>query len=117
MRTLVTEVPGAWEAFYDLTYANMTVAIAILSDALAYSPEHRALRTLSRLAAAATANKDGTRVLQTTQSELAALAGVSRPTIQRLLRQLGSVGILETSYKRIRVLNHERLNGNSLARR
>jgi CRP-like cAMP-binding protein len=116
IRTLAAEVPGAWAAFYELTYANMAVALAVLSDTLAYSPERRALRTLSRLATGVPRNEDGACILHMTQGELAALAGVSRPTIQRLLRQLGASGILETNYKSLRILSLEKLCENEQVR-
>ncbi len=40
-----------------------------------------------------------------TQPELAAMVGVSEPSIQRALRQLRDIGVLDTGYRRIIILD------------
>jgi CRP-like cAMP-binding protein len=49
------------------------------------------------------------------QAELAALAGATEPTIQRVLTTMREEGVLETGYRRIHILDEARLS--ELARR
>lgn len=46
---------------------------------------------------------DGTRLLKTTQAQLAALAGLSRQTVNEALRQMAADGRLETVYGGLRL--------------
>jgi CRP-like cAMP-binding protein len=46
---------------------------------------------------------DGTRVLRASQAQLAALAGLSRQTVNETLRRLAAQGVLETTYGGLRL--------------
>jgi CRP/FNR family transcriptional regulator, cyclic AMP receptor protein len=81
---------------------------AELVDAYFTRAEVRVLRRLLRVARAMP-EREGRRVVRLTQEDLAGLAGTSRATVNRTLRELEAEGALEQSRGRIAVLDLELL--------
>jgi CRP/FNR family cyclic AMP-dependent transcriptional regulator len=71
----------------------------------------RVARVLRDLAAAhGTRDERGVMIEVVAQPELAALAGATEPTIQRVLTTMREDRIVETGYRRIHILDEERLD-------
>jgi CRP-like cAMP-binding protein len=85
---------------------------ADLLDAYLASAETRVLRRLLRLAERAP-DADGVRTVRFTQDDLAALAGTTRPTANKVLRNLERAGTIALARGRIVVMSIEDLERRS----
>ena len=106
LRRMIEEHPALLRDFYDLTHQNTALALRLLSNLSVRQAERRlGLRLLhySELAA----NDGGW--LQLSQDHLASLVAVSLPTLQRILRRFAEEGLVELSYRKLRVRDPERL--------
>jgi CRP-like cAMP-binding protein len=91
IRALVAARPSAWEALYELSHINATLAVTLLAEALALTPRARLARMLLRLA-----DEDGRVVAR--QEELARLIGMTRSSLQRALNALIETGAVSSGY-------------------
>jgi len=81
-----------------------------LMEALFLPVERRVLRRLLALTDVYTGDANGTGVeIPLTQDDLASLAGTSRATVNRVLRQAEEAGWVSLGRGRIRVIDHDRL--------
>jgi CRP-like cAMP-binding protein len=81
---------------------------AALTDALYTPSEKRVLGQLHMLAT--TFARDGAETeIPLTQDDIAQLAGVTRPTANRILKRAEADGVLGVSRGRVRVVDHKRL--------
>ncbi|MCR9087885.1 MAG: Crp/Fnr family transcriptional regulator [Rhodobacteraceae bacterium] len=106
LRRMIEEHPALLRDFYDLTHQNTALALRLLSNLSVRQSERRlGLRLLhySELAA----NDGGW--LHLSQDHLASLVAVSLPTLQRILRRFAEEGLVELSYRKLRVRDPERL--------
>jgi CRP-like cAMP-binding protein len=81
---------------------------AALTEALYTPSETRLLRRLHALSAMFPAD-DGGAVIPLTQDDLAQLAGVTRPTANRILKRASDDGVLELRRGRVHILDHGQL--------
>lgn len=95
--------PRDWQHFCQLATMNDHYATVALSETLALPPKARILRLFMRLA-------DENGLVAATQDELGRFAGVSRATLQRVLRGLVSDGTVSTRYGAIVVTNQDILD-------
>jgi CRP/FNR family transcriptional regulator, cyclic AMP receptor protein len=80
---------------------------ALLADALFVDAEHRVARRL--LDCRCSFGVDGAEPLPLTQDDLAAMAGVSRPTANRVLRHLEDLGVVHLGRRHITIADLETL--------
>ena len=79
-------------------------AMTIIEAGRMRSPEHRVALYLSRIF------WRSTRRLNLTQEELGQLVGLSRQTVNRVLRSLEAAGIVSLDFGRVAILDDEALN-------
>lgn len=98
IRTILRDQPGDWQSFYMLSHINATTLARILAETLSLTPRAHFARILLRLA-----DKEGH--VRMTQEDLARLAGMSRATFRRAFAELIDLGVIETGYGDLRVMN------------
>jgi CRP/FNR family transcriptional regulator, cyclic AMP receptor protein len=103
---LVREDPRLHADFYAMTYDNFRTAFQIITN-LAMSSV--AKRVADRLLLETAACPDPEGWISMSQSELAQLVAVSVPTLERVIRQFATAGLVEKGYRRIRVIDREGL--------
>jgi CRP/FNR family cyclic AMP-dependent transcriptional regulator len=101
---LLRDRPEMWHCFYMLSNINLATALELLAEAMSCPPRIRIARRILRLSVG-----DQTKVMAS-QADIARLAGVTRATMQRGLRDLVSDGAIETGYRSIRVKNRDALS-------
>jgi len=104
---LLRERPDLWPCFYELSHLNVALSLTLLGEALVLSPRARIARQMLRLAGSGAS-------IDASQDELARLAGVTRPTLQRALADLGAANVLRTGYRRLELLDRAALQRMSL---
>src|SRR5690606_35902503 len=105
IQALTDADPGLWRDLALLTCAHQRPALAHIARRQAPSARTR-LAALLRDAADRT-NPD--RPIRINQTELAAIVGVSRQRLNRLLAGFSAEGLVRTDYGAVRVLSLERL--------
>jgi CRP-like cAMP-binding protein len=96
--------PAFWRSFYALTHLNGTLAVTVLAEVLSLTPRARLARILLRL-------RDDRGRVEATQSDLAALLGMTRSSLQRALADLKTDGAVSQEFAAIMVLDSARLRG------
>ena len=102
VRHILASRPEWWRCFYDLSHRNVALAVTLLVETLTLAPAARLARRMAALA-----GPDGE--IRITQSEMAAVIGVNRSTVARLLAQLSEEGVVERRYGRLYVRDPGRL--------
>jgi CRP/FNR family cyclic AMP-dependent transcriptional regulator len=103
---VVARNPAFYRDFYALEHENMRTALRILANlGVARADQRLALRLLHL---EETLAQDGNWI-ELSQDDLAAMAVVSVPTIQRALRKLSQAGLLELGYGRLRIIDRAAL--------
>ncbi len=97
------ENPAYWHAFYQLSYENLEISLAILSETLTLPVTVRVARRLRHLS-----GEDLT--IRISQQGLADLLGTTRSHLQRSLGALAQQGLIETGYNEIRIKDLAGLN-------
>ena len=105
LKRLIARQPRLYADFYALTYENFRIAFQIISNLGISSVK----RLADRLLMEHNARGDADGWISLSQSELASLTAMSLPTLQRALRRLMSVGLVNQRYARIQVLKPEAL--------
>jgi CRP-like cAMP-binding protein len=98
IRTLLSDHPEHWRAFYRLGAINVRKLAELLSEALALTVRARVCRRLLTLT-------QESREAVITQDDLARLLGVARATLRRTLADLAERGAIELRYRKLRVLD------------
>ncbi|MFN3437234.1 MAG: Crp/Fnr family transcriptional regulator [Acidovorax sp.] len=103
--TTLRETSMAFNQFLVL-HLNMRLgqAMTIIEAGRTQSPEHRVALYLSRLF------WRSTRRLNLTQDELGQLVGLSRQTVNKVLRALEGIGIVSLDFGRVAIVDDEALN-------
>lgn len=110
-RTLLSTYPDARQAVSQAMAAKLRSATRRRVE-FATCPVHvRVARVLRELAAAHGVHRNGMVLVEVelTQPELAALVGTTEPTVHRVLTSMRENKIVETGYRRIHILDEERL--------
>lgn len=102
LRRMLEERPHDYACFYRLSHANTTLALQVLAETIALPPRARFARMLLRLS-----SRDG--VVEATQTELGALAGMSRAAFRRAFSELIEQGIVKMEYGAVRILDMQAL--------
>lgn len=98
IRTLLSEHPEHWRAFYRLSATNVQTLATLLSEALSLTLRARVCRRLLKLA-----EKSSEAAI--TQTDLATVLGVTRATLRRALTDLADRGAVELQYRKLRVID------------
>jgi CRP/FNR family cyclic AMP-dependent transcriptional regulator len=102
--------PAVDRFLVDILAAEVRRLDAQLMEALFLPVERRVLRRLLALTDVYTGDANGKGVeIPLTQDDLASLAGTSRATVNRVLRQAEEAGWVSLGRGRIRVIDHDRL--------
>ena len=104
IRMLLERSPHYWQAFQKLNASNLKKAVTLLSEALSLSVRARVCRRLYEM----TRGRHGFDA-EITQSDLARLVGVSRPTMRRCLKGLSNLGIVTLKYGKVAIPDHTAL--------
>jgi CRP-like cAMP-binding protein len=99
---LLERHPNFWPCFCALSHANATLSITEYARAMAFSTEAHVCWMLLRLS-------KSTERVSLTQAKIAELLGVTRSTVQRILLELASRGVIAVSYGSITVLDRLKL--------
>lgn len=104
---IVAEDPRHYRAFADLAFERYKLFYRYIAQGPGLSAGQWLRTRLTDWAALrrSETSTTGPVTIFVSQEELARVAGVSRPTLQKLLRQLEAEGFLETAFRRIRVLH------------
>lgn len=103
LRRMVLEHPHDLTSFYRLNHANTMETVRVLAETIALPPRARFARMLLRLA-----SRDG--VIEATQAELGALAGMSRVAFRRAFADLIAQGVVLPEYGTVRILDQKALH-------
>lgn len=102
LKRLLEKHPQDYASFYRLSNANVMLALKALAETIALPPRARFARMLLRLS-----SKNG--IVEATQAELGALAGMSRSAFRRSFSELIERGVVKPEYGAIRILDMEAL--------
>jgi CRP/FNR family transcriptional regulator, cyclic AMP receptor protein len=97
--------PEIWRAIAKLLYGQLRYALRFGADMLTLPPSRRIAARLSDLAAV-TAGLDG---LPLSQEALGEMTGLTRKTVNAVLRQLQADGLLVCDYRKIMIRDADRL--------
>lgn len=100
LRRLLDEQPRYYEDFYALSHENMALALRLLATMTVTSSEVRVAMRLLEYDELASESEGWVKL---SQSMLAEMVAVSRPTLQRVMRRLQDDGLVELGYGRMRV--------------
>jgi CRP-like cAMP-binding protein len=94
------------QAMVDLMSLNFRTYLDITGTLMEQRPEHRVQsRILTLLSGEGNARTDGAIILPLSQEELASLCCVSRPTVNKILRQMEALGWVDLGYRCIKITN------------
>jgi len=110
---IVEEDPRSYRPLARLAIDRYVTALGFLAQVGGLSPETRLRHRLADLAELRRLEGDveGDVVLAVSQDSLARLLGVSRQTLNRLVKKLESERLVEAGFRRIRVRDPDRLRG------
>lgn len=94
--------PHDYACFYRLAHLNVMQTLHVLAETIALPPKARFARMLLRLT-----SKEG--IITATQSEIGALAGMSRAAFRRSFSDLIESGVVQPEYGAIRILDMDAL--------
>lgn len=97
-RELLRRDPGAWQVFYEQSFANLSLALTLLAETLSLTPRARLAKLLLRLA-------DAGGTVQGNQDDLGRLIGMTRSSVRRSLASLVEAGAVQTGYRSLRILD------------
>jgi CRP/FNR family cyclic AMP-dependent transcriptional regulator len=108
---IVAQDPAAWRLFACATVGHLDAAIRAYDDLMIRDPSKRCIAVILRLGGGQQPPPTESSLVEVdlSQDDIATLANVARTTLNMLLRRLEKAGLLELSYRRIRVLAPEAL--------
>ncbi len=108
---IVKEDPSCFRYFALLIAQRYAGVLRYISDSKLMSPEERVCARLAELLRLQRPSEpqDGPITVKVSQVDLAAMVGVSRQTLNELLKKLERRGLVEIAFRSIRVANPERL--------
>lgn len=103
----LVETPGHCRCFATLAVEHFNEALQVIGQLLVGNVEDRVALRLAQLSKGSTA--PGPVVLPITQSEIAEMCGLSRPTVQQALSGLEKRGLVRPGYRRIEIPEPDKL--------
>lgn len=104
VRRHLAKYPEDWACFFRLSHINVMLTIGALAEVVSLPPRSRFARLLLRQA-------DADGLVRASQDDLSKMAGMSRTTFRRTFASLIEVGIVQTEYGGLRILDREALEG------
>ncbi len=104
LAAIAREQPSLWLHFAELATEQLTWAIKIIAERARLSPRARLAARLYNYATT-WGDTDGTVSLPIRQDELAELSGLSRKTVNGILREFEKKGFIALGYREIEVLD------------
>tara|TARA_R110000868_G_scaffold347902_1_gene608854 strand:- start:359 stop:1045 length:687 start_codon:yes stop_codon:yes gene_type:complete len=101
IETIARAQPDLWLHFAELASEQLVAATRGMVTNARGSPGHRVAMYLSGISGDA---PEGSAPVRLTQEELAELTGLSRKTVNRVLKEMAEKGLIETGYGEIRVI-------------
>ena len=113
LERMLAENPGWWRWLLELSEINIEIALLGFADMTLQDNLKRAAAVLLRLAGCRTADiPDADQPdLRLSQGEFAGMAGMSRNTLNAVLRDLVARGMVDCAYRHIRVVDSAGLRG------
>jgi CRP/FNR family transcriptional regulator, cyclic AMP receptor protein len=110
---IVTKDLNAWRLFALVTVGHLEMAIGACDDLMLRDHVKRCIATLLRLGGCRNLSPQCSSPIEidACQDEIATLANVARATAGSVLRTLEGKGLIEKSYRRIRILAPDTLRG------
>jgi CRP-like cAMP-binding protein len=111
MREIVDLHPQAMPLFAQATAGHLKVAILAAGDLLIRDPAERCIATLLRLGGCRTVTEPGATPIDVdvNQQCLATMANLARTTAGQILLKLEAAGLVDVSYRRVRILAPDKL--------
>ena len=112
-RRLVGEEPRYYPYFARLALERYALFLRLFAQVQGLSPVERLRTRLADMADLRRTEQNAAKVveIELTQAELAEMVGVSRQTVNELLRRVADEGLIEYSFRKIRILDSARLRG------
>lgn len=103
--------PGAFRSFFLNTQMHLETAVGAIGDLMIRDQTKRLAAILLRLGGCRDANPPGSETIEVdlSQEDIAAMANVSRGTANTILGQIEAEGCIRRSYRRIQILQPERM--------
>jgi CRP-like cAMP-binding protein len=113
IRRLVNEDPANWRYFALLAVINTDLALSGGMDLLLRDHDKRLIALLLRLGNCRVASPHGDQAstIDASQEDLAEMANLSRNAAGAVLRDLEARGLIDRSYRKIRIVDPSRLRG------
>jgi CRP-like cAMP-binding protein len=105
--SLLERQPALYRPLYALMHENMRLTFELMGDLLSFSAVERVARRLSL--AARGRRDDGDPWIDLPQNTLSIMLGLSSASVHRAIRRLSKLGLIETGYGRIRVVDPDAL--------
>lgn len=111
INAIIAEDPMAWRSFALVGFANLETAISVCDDLMIRDHTKRFIAMLLQLGSCRLATPTGGEPMEIDvgQAELATMANVARNTAGIILRTLAQGGFIDMSYRRIRIVDPDRL--------
>ena len=100
LAAIARDLPSLWLHFAELATEQLTWAVKVLAERSRLPPQTQVASRLQAYAAV-WANEDGTATLPIRQDELAEMAGLSRKTVNLILRDFERRGVVALGYREI----------------
>ena len=107
VQRLLAEDPGAYRDFTQMVCRDLRTTLKLVSDSRVVEPLSQTAQLLAHMAASIPGRRNA--VLDATQEQLAAMVGVSRQTMNKILARMESGAVIRRAYGRIEVIDRRRL--------
>jgi CRP-like cAMP-binding protein len=104
---LLERQPEFYRVFYDLMHENMRLTFTFMADLLGFTAVERVARRLANISRRR--GNGGDPWIDLPQNTLAAMLGISPATAHRSTRRLVELGLIQTGYGKIRVVDVDAL--------
>ncbi len=111
IHALVEAQPAVWRFIGALALINVQMAIGVVNDLMIRDDAKRFIATLLRLGSCRLASPARTPPIpvDASQEELGTMSNLARTTVSALLKRLEAAGLVATDYRRVIILQPDRL--------
>ncbi|MBX9760715.1 MAG: Crp/Fnr family transcriptional regulator [Beijerinckiaceae bacterium] len=111
LNEILREDPAAWRYLAQLAVEHMEIAIGFAADMMRRDHTRRFAAILTRLGGCRAPTHSGVKLadIDYSQEDLAAMTNLARTTVNGVLNQLQEKGVVDLNYRRIRILDPDKL--------
>ena len=112
LNEILRDDPSSWRHLAQLVVEHMEIAIGFVADMMRRDHTRRFAAILTRLGGCrAPSPRAETKLIDIdySQEDLAAMTNLARTTVNGILNQLQESGVVDLSYRRIRIIDAEKL--------